>query len=237
MSEIVIYDGQIVVHSGVAGQTWGVKNGPPYPLDRKKLGLPSLSSLRKKSASGDSDGGSTKKKSTGSGESTKDTVKRKMMYAQAKKKAEKAEEELKKNLPKPKPKQVSEMSDNELRERINRIKLELEYKDYLAKQNPKKENKLKKIIAGALEKAGQQIVSSTMDRLVKELTKTDQPADVFDIKKYKDANVYDMDPDTLKKVKDWYTNAEVLENKRRNLNNVQSKSENKNNTKQEKKAG
>lgn len=32
----VVYTGSFLAHHGIAGQKWGVKNGPPYPLERQR---------------------------------------------------------------------------------------------------------------------------------------------------------------------------------------------------------
>ena len=47
---------------------------------------------------------------------------------------------------KPKPKPVSEMSDTELKERLNRLDMEKRYMQYLADQNPKKDSMAKRVM-------------------------------------------------------------------------------------------
>ena len=53
--------------------------------------------------------------------------------------------------PKPKPKSLSEMSDSELRAKLDRINMERQYKQYMAELNPKKESMIKRVALKMLE--------------------------------------------------------------------------------------
>lgn len=74
--------------------------------------------------------------------------------------------------PKPKPKSLSEMSDDELRAKLNRFDMEKRYKQYLAEMNPKRESMVKKVAMRVLEnglttlgnKAFERIGQNLMDK-------------------------------------------------------------------------
>lgn len=36
MSDLLFTTSNAFLHHGIEGQKWGVRNGPPYPLDRKE---------------------------------------------------------------------------------------------------------------------------------------------------------------------------------------------------------
>ena len=110
-------------HHGVAGQKWGVKHGPPYPLvEGAKKVTYNVGKMTEK---------------------TKAAVRKKVSsirVSRAAKKASKAEakQAKKTNIADAGPKKftkskqrISDMSSEELQARINRLKLEQEYKKYL----------------------------------------------------------------------------------------------------------
>lgn len=80
----------------------------------------------------------------------------------------KSVEELKKNLNKPKEKSVKEYSDAELRERVNRLQLEKQYKDLSPKQvsiGKTVVNRIvKNVVVPAAEEMGKQVVKSLMTK-------------------------------------------------------------------------
>ena len=82
---------------------------------------------------------------------------------------------------KPKPKSLSEMSDAELRARLDRINMERQYKQYLAEMNPKKESMIKRVALKILENGmttiGNKVVGNIADNLFKK-TETDKPLDL-----------------------------------------------------------
>ena len=80
----------------------------------------------------------------------------------------KSVEELKKNLNKPKEKSVKEYSDAELRERVNRLQLEKQYKDLSPKQvsigKTVVDRIVKNVVVPAAEEMGKQVVKSLMTK-------------------------------------------------------------------------
>lgn len=72
-------------------------------------------------------------------------------------------------------KSVSEMSDSELRERLNRINMEEQYKLAMAKRNPDRFQRAKRVVAdlaeSAVRTAGSKIIEKTMRSIFKEKEK------------------------------------------------------------------
>ena len=71
--------------------------------------------------------------------------------------------------PKPKPKSISEMSDEELRAKLNRIDMEKRYKQYLAEMNPKKESMVKRVAMRVLEQGLTTLGNKAMERIAQNL--------------------------------------------------------------------
>ena len=122
--------GDSIEHHGIAGQKWGVKHGPPYPLVEggKKVAY-NLGKMTEKTKA-------SVKKQAGSirvSRAAKKTAK-----AEAKQAKIDAKKAKKTNIADAGPKKfskskqrISDMSSEELQARINRLKLEQEYKKYL----------------------------------------------------------------------------------------------------------
>lgn len=49
----MVYESNYISHHGIKGQSWGVRNGPPYPLKRTSSGAIDTSRKKKKKASND----------------------------------------------------------------------------------------------------------------------------------------------------------------------------------------
>ena len=85
--------------------------------------------------------------------------------------------------PKPKPKSLSEMSDSELRAKLDRINMERQYKQYMAEMNPKKESMIKrvalKILENGMTTVGNKVVGNMADNLFKK-SETDNPLKLKD---------------------------------------------------------
>ena len=62
---------------------------------------------------------------------------------------------------KPKKKTLSEMSDDELRSKLNRLQMEKQYKDLVRTLNPKQESKAKTFVKKVLERSGENIATQT----------------------------------------------------------------------------
>lgn len=85
---------------------------------------------------------------------------------------------------KPKPKSLSEMSDSELRAKLDRINMERQYKQYLAEMSPKKESMVKrvamKLLEGGLTTVGNKAISNMADNLFRK-SETDDPMSFTDL--------------------------------------------------------
>ena len=94
----------------------------------------------------------------------------------------KSVEELKKVSEKPKGKTVKEYSDSELREKVNRLQLEKQYKDLSPKQvslgKAFVERAVKNVVVPAAEEMGKQVVKSIMTKMLNEHIK-DEDLKVF----------------------------------------------------------
>lgn len=62
---------------------------------------------------------------------------------------------------KPKKKTLSEMSDDELKSKLNRLQMEKQYKDLVSQLNPQQESKAKAFVKRVLERSGENIATQT----------------------------------------------------------------------------
>lgn len=111
---------------------------------------------------------------------------------------------------KKKPK-LSEMSDDELRQRINRLNMEEQYANLVSRANERNTGPVKKLCLKALSKIGEKSVDAVVNGLF-EAMKTKEKG--FDISDWKDKDVDSMSPDTISKVASWYENAAKIERNR-----------------------
>ena len=92
--------------------------------------------------------------------------------------------------------------------------MEEQYENLLARQKARNTGPVKKALGNAVEKFGLGI----LDRLSgKALDKMFNKEDKFDIEKWKDADVNDMDVETIQKVSKWYAQAKSITNFRDDL--------------------
>lgn len=117
-------------HHGVAGQKWGVKHGPPYPLvEGAKKVTYNVGKMTEKTKAAVQKKTSSIRVSRAAKKASKAEAKQAKIDARNKKKTNVADAGPKKFT---KSKQrISDMSSEELQARINRLKLEQEYKKYL----------------------------------------------------------------------------------------------------------
>lgn len=117
-------------HSGVLGQKWGVRHGPPYPIERRSDGRPKKVVSRKESAAG------------------------KIAKKVTKKAVKSAANAIKERVHKKQPIRVSNLTDEQLRARIARIKLENEYKSLVNPPKKAKSDSGKRVLENLLQTAG-----------------------------------------------------------------------------------
>lgn len=121
---------------------------------------------------------------------------------------------------------LSEMSDDELRSRISRLKMETEYSELVKRINANAGNtngndkSIKQLLKNATHKFAEQSIDKLVSNAVNRIF---DKKDDFDINKYKDMDVYKMDSDTIKKVADWYTKASTVDKQRKALNRNKDK--------------
>lgn len=65
--------------------------------------------------------------------------------------------------------EVEQMSDEELRNKINRLSMEEQYKNLIAKRNPDKYKRAKKFIADMAEQTARSVVTKGIDKITKKL--------------------------------------------------------------------
>ena len=155
-------------HHGRLHMHWGVRNGPPYPLNRQGL------AKFKKNISKGADAVKKYMKSK-SADIKKKNAERKLAAEIRKKEA--AEKRInKKEVQTKDQKDIRSLSDEELRNRYTRLKLESDYKEMLAKMNPEKQSGkdyvkelLKKSGKSAVEQVGPKVATYLAKQTVKKM--------------------------------------------------------------------
>lgn len=148
---------------------------------------------------------------------------------------------------KSKSKGVADMTDEELRQRIQRLNMEEQYSNLAARAKERNTSTLRKLASNALESLGRKsfeyAVQYAVDKIfskddpdaelkkeVDRLRLEDQKADYLDKKKkrtnpksdvdvlkWKDADVNTMDADTIQAVARYYANAKLITDRRNEL--------------------
>lgn len=88
---------------------------------------------------------------------------------------------------------LSKMSDDELRSRINRMQLEEQYKQYLAKANPKKKSKVREVMSKLVENAAMTIGNKAVESIANKMFAKSKP-------KKKPIDLDSLTPEKLKKM-------------------------------------
>lgn len=109
---------------------------------------------------------------------------------------------------------VAAMTDDELRSRINRLNMEEQYSNLVARQKQRNTGVVKHLLGNAAK----QLAEQSLSRLVSiAVSKAFDKKDRFDIDDYKDMDVYKMDGETIRKVADWYTKAGLITKQRETI--------------------
>lgn len=106
-------------------------------------------------------------------------------------------------------KKAKYMTTEELRERITRLDMEKRYKDLLVQQNPKKTSAMRKLLSDAAMNLGQKALSVAVDKMVDKLNNK-----TFDIDEWRNADLNNMDSETVSQVSKWYKDALFISNSR-----------------------
>lgn len=153
------YDEEVLCHHGVKGMKWGIRRTP------EQLGHKTGSS-KKKTASAKTS--SPKSSTTKKPEVKKPSIISRASQTMAKRKEvkqQKAEEKKQARAEKkPEKKNISELSDAELRSRINRMEMEKRYRDLTVSLNPPKQKSATRkiaesIVTKSIENVGAQTVT------------------------------------------------------------------------------
>lgn len=99
------------------------------------------------------------------------------------------------------------MSDDELRQRIQRLNMEEQYDNLVARQKARNTSKVKKALGDALGKFGRGVLDVAVNKALDKFFNKDGK---FDIDAWKNTDVNDMDADTIQKVSRWYANAQSI---------------------------
>lgn len=103
-----------------------------------------------------------------------------------------------------------EMTDEELRQQINRLNMEEQYANLVARQKERNTGPVKKAIGKALDSIGQKLLGVAIDETVNKISNKGDKGDNFDIDDWKDEDVNKMDVNTIDKVAKWYKNAKII---------------------------
>lgn len=106
------------------------------------------------------------------------------------------------------------MSDDELRQRINRMNMEEQYDNLVARQKQRNTGTVKKLLGEAAESLGRKALGVAVDKFIDKIS---HKGDKFDINDWKGADVDKMDAETIAKVAKWYQNAQQIKNGRAKL--------------------
>lgn len=186
--EMIHINSTVLAHHGIKDMKWGVRryqnpDGSLTPLGRQRYGKGGEGS--EGSGSGDtSTSGSTGHsggKAASSGSETKPTVK-----------------------------SAYEMTDSELRDRINRMNMEKQYKQLVAEMNPEKKSVAKKLLAEAGENLGRRMLGLAVDKVIDAARSRSEKGESLDMDQILKGDVEGMDPDTIKQVAQWYENAQKI---------------------------
>lgn len=121
---------------------------------------------------------------------------------------------------KPGTKRTSEMTDDELMQRIKRLDMEERYDNLVARQRQRNTSSVKKIMGDALERLGSGVANKLVEVAINKMF---EKKDNFNIRRYENMNLKDMDMETVQKVSKWYAQAQAIEKSRASLNKDNAK--------------
>ena len=105
------------------------------------------------------------------------------------------------------------MSDDELRKVINRMNMEEQYANLVSR----KKDRNKGAIRQRFEQMTNKLVSGGIDRATNKALDALFKENDFNVKKWFDKDVKDMDADTIQKVSNWYENAQKIIKNRKTI--------------------
>lgn len=108
---------------------------------------------------------------------------------------------------------VSDMTDDELRDRISRLQNEKTYSELLAAQKERSTSWGKKFAIKTLKSLADKSATTAIDMLVNHVSgkyKNDDKKETVDITKWIDKDVKSIDPSVFSEVAKWYENASKI---------------------------
>lgn len=163
-------------HHGILGQHWGRKNGPPYPLDAgvssavKKKGLRERMAEHKEKVE-------AKKVRKAEIKQAKQ-LKKEAVEAKKEQKRARKEQKVRSRIQDPK-----KMTDEELRNKINRLQLEKQYYQLTTPEKKEAENKAVKFVEDILGSSARNIATQTSTYLMGTLVNKMAGAEIVNPKK------------------------------------------------------
>lgn len=109
--------------------------------------------------------------------------------------------------------QRMDMEERELRQRIQRLNMEEQYETLAAKAKDRNMSALQKAAYSALEQLGQQSFDVALRYVKAKISSKEDP----DVLKWKDADITTMDAETIAAVANYYKNAKIVTSIRREL--------------------
>ena len=108
---------------------------------------------------------------------------------------------------------ASSMSDDELRSRINRLNMEEQYDNLVARQKSRGTSVVKTLLSNAAKDLAQQSLAKLVSKAVGRMFADKEKE--FDINDYKDADLSTVSWDDLSKVAKWYSLQQTIEKARK----------------------
>ena len=116
------------------------------------------------------------------------------------------------------PKKASEMTDDELRSQVNRLNMEEQYRNLMARKKDAMTSPARKALIRALGLLGDKtldfLVNKIMSRFNKEFDKEFNKEQDFTLEEFKDADLLKLDSKTLAKIAKAYANLTVINKNR-----------------------
>lgn len=117
-----------------------------------------------------------------------------------------------------------DLSDEELRSRINRLNMEEQYSNLLSRQKERNTSPVRKLLANAAQNLAQKSLNLAVDKFI---DKIKNPKDDFNIDEWRDADLNTMDSDIISKVSKWYKDAQSISDSKTKIENNREAAEQK----------
>lgn len=121
-------------------------------------------------------------------------------------------------------KSTKDMTDEELRSRINRLNMEEQYSNLLSRQKERNTSPVRKLLANAAQNLAQKSLNLAVDKFI---DKIKNPKDDFNIDEWRDADLDTMDSDVISKVSKWYKDAQSISDSKTKIENNREAAEQK----------